>query len=165
MKITDDRNAGERERLDLALRLIRLQARTHIITFCTGFSQDRVRKLYATYFKHRDEQRVKRHRGKSPSSVEFFVRNPWTQAEASLLAHLFAAWPDAHPAGPARGALQNRRRGEFRATVVRGLRRVPRDQPRHRHQFRAYLEPAGRADRARGAVAAGLRGLQRLLRA
>jgi len=92
MRITDDRYAGERERLDLALRLIRLQARTHIITFCTGFSQDRVRKLYATYFKHRDEQRVKRHRGKSPSSVEFFVRNPWTQAEASLLAHLFAAW-------------------------------------------------------------------------
>ena len=92
MRITDDRYAGERERLDLALRLIRLQARTHIITFCTGFSQDRVRKLYTTYFKYRDEQRVKRHRGKSPSSVEFFVRNPWTQAEASLLAHLFAAW-------------------------------------------------------------------------
>lgn len=92
MRITDDRYAGERERLDLALRLIRLQARTHIITHCTGLSQDRVRKLYTTYFKHRDTRRVKRHRGKSPSSVEFFVRNPWTQAEASLLAHLFAAW-------------------------------------------------------------------------
>lgn len=92
MRITDDRYAGERERLDLALRLIRLQARTHIITYCTGLSQDRIRKLYTTYFKHRDARRVKRHRGKSPSSVEFFVRNPWTQAEASLLAHVFAAW-------------------------------------------------------------------------
>jgi hypothetical protein len=92
MRITDDRYAGEKARFDLALRLISHQARTHIITRCTGFSQDRIRKLYATYFKHRAGEKVKRHRGKSPSSIEFFVRNPWIQAEASLLAHLFAAW-------------------------------------------------------------------------
>jgi hypothetical protein len=92
MRITDDRYAGEKARFDLALRLISHQARTHIITRCTGFSQDRIRKLYATYFKHRSGEKVKRHRGKSPSSIEFFVRNPWIQAEASLLAHLFAAW-------------------------------------------------------------------------
>ena len=92
MRTTDDRYAGEQARFELALRLIRHQARTHIITECTGFSQDRIRKLYATYFKHRDGQRIKRHRGKSPSSVEFFVRNPWIQAEASLLTHVFAAW-------------------------------------------------------------------------
>jgi hypothetical protein len=92
MRITDDRYASEKARFELAMRLIGHQARTHIITRCTGFSQDRIRKLYATYFKHRNGQRVKRHRGKSPSSVEFFVRNPWVQAEASLLAHVFAAW-------------------------------------------------------------------------
>jgi hypothetical protein len=92
MRITDDRYAGEQARFDLALRLIHHQARTHIITYCTGFSQDRIRKLYATYFKHRPEGGVKRHRGKSPSNVEFFVRNPWIQAEATLLAHIFAAW-------------------------------------------------------------------------
>jgi hypothetical protein len=92
MRITDDRYAGQQARFDLALRLISHQARTHVITHCTGFSQDRIRKLYATYFKHRGGEKVKRHRGKSPSSIEFFVRNPWIQAEASLLAHLFAAW-------------------------------------------------------------------------
>jgi len=92
MRITDDRYAGEQARFELALRLIGHQARTHIITLCTGFSQDRIRKLYATYFKHRRGKTVKRHRGKSPSSVEFFVRNPWVQADASLLAHVFAAW-------------------------------------------------------------------------
>lgn len=92
MRITDDRYASEKERFDLAIRLIGHQARTHIITRCTGFSQDRIRKLYATYFKHAKGVRVKRHRGKSPSSVEFYVRNPWVQAEASLLAHVFAAW-------------------------------------------------------------------------
>jgi hypothetical protein len=92
MRTTDDRYAGERAQFDLAIRLIHHQARTHIITRCTGFTQDRIRKLYATYFKHREDRPVSRHRGKSPSSVEFFVRNPWVQAEASLLAHLFAAW-------------------------------------------------------------------------
>jgi hypothetical protein len=92
MRITDDRYASEKARFELAMRLIGHQARTHIITRCTGFSQDRIRKLYATYFKHRNGRRVKRHRGKSPSSVEFFVRNPWVQAEASLLAHVLAAW-------------------------------------------------------------------------
>jgi len=92
MRITDDRYAGEQARFELAIRLIKHQARTHIITRWTGFSQDRIRKLYSTYFKYRPGRGVKRHRGKSPSSVEFFVRNPWIQAEASLLAHVFAAW-------------------------------------------------------------------------
>jgi hypothetical protein len=92
MRTTDDRYAGERARFDLAIRLIRHQARTHIITRCTGFSQDRIRKLFATYFKHCGLDNVVRHRGKSPSSVEFFVRNPLVQAEASLLAHVFALW-------------------------------------------------------------------------
>ena len=92
MRFTDDRYAGEQARFDLAIRLIGHEARTHIITLCTGFSQDRVRKLYATYFKHPRGRDIKRHRGKSPSSVEFFVRNPWIQADASLLAHVFAAW-------------------------------------------------------------------------
>jgi hypothetical protein len=92
MRCTDDRYAGEQARFELAIRLIGHEARTHIITQCTGFSQDRVRRLYATYFKHPRRQDIKRHRGKSPSSVEFFVRNPWIQADASLLAHVFAAW-------------------------------------------------------------------------
>jgi hypothetical protein len=92
MRATDDRYAGEQARFHLAMRLIGHQARTHIINFCTGFSQDRIRKIYNTYFKHCVAKPVRRHRGKSPSSVEFFLRNPWTQAEATVLAHLFAAW-------------------------------------------------------------------------
>lgn len=91
MRVTDDRYAGEQARFSLALRLLGHQARTHIITHCTGFSQDRIRKLYGTYFRDAAGT-VKRRRGKSPSSIEFYVRNPWIQAEASLLAHIFAAW-------------------------------------------------------------------------
>ena len=92
MRTTDDRYAGERAQFDLAMRLIRHQARTHIITQCTGFSADRVRKLYATYFKHRARGNIPRHRGKSPMSVEIFLKNPRRQAESSLLAHVLAAW-------------------------------------------------------------------------
>lgn len=85
---------GEQARRDLAIRLLGHEARTHIITRCTGFSQDQIRKLWSRYFVAPGNRgRVaRRHRGKSPSSIEFFVRNPLLQAEATLLAHAFANW-------------------------------------------------------------------------
>ena len=89
MRATDDRYAGERAQFDLAIRLIRHQARTHIIAECTGFSQERIRKLYATYFKHQRGNQVRRKRGKSPSAVDFFFRNSRVPAEASALAGVF----------------------------------------------------------------------------
>jgi hypothetical protein len=89
MRFTDDRYAGEREQFDLAVRLIGHEARTHIISSLTGFSQDRIRKLYATYFRRGGPAGVRRQRGKSPSNVAFFVRNAGIQAEASTIAYLF----------------------------------------------------------------------------
>lgn len=89
MRYTDDRYAGERRQFDLAMRLINHEARTHIIASLTGFSQDRIRKLYATYFRHAGRTDVRRQRGKSPSNVGFFVRNARTQAQASTMAYLF----------------------------------------------------------------------------
>ncbi len=89
MRFTDDRYAAEREQFDLAIRLIGHEARTHIISSLTGFSQDRIRKLYTTYFRHAGRNGVRRQRGKSPSSVGFFVRNARIQAEASTVTFLF----------------------------------------------------------------------------
>jgi hypothetical protein len=85
---------GEQARRDLAIRLLSHEARTHIITRCTGFSQDQIRKLWSRYFVAPGNRGriARRHRGKSPSSIEFFVRNPLLQAEATLLAHAFANW-------------------------------------------------------------------------
>lgn len=85
---------GEQARRDLAFRLLRHEARTHIITRCTGLSQDQIRKLWSRYFSKPGQRggAVRRHRGRSPSSIEFFIRNPLLQAEASLLAHIFANW-------------------------------------------------------------------------
>lgn len=92
MRFTDDRYAGERQQFDLAVRLIAHEARTHIIATLTGFSQDRIRKLYGTYFRYPDGSTIRRQRGKSPSNVAYFVRNANVQAEASTLIYLFGLY-------------------------------------------------------------------------
>ncbi|MGO9425633.1 MAG: hypothetical protein ACLP6Z_09600 [Steroidobacteraceae bacterium] len=45
MRVSDDRYTRDRERLDLALRLIHHEARTFTIRQWTGLSDDRIRKV------------------------------------------------------------------------------------------------------------------------
>ena len=66
MRVSDDRYTRDRQRLDLALRLIRHEARTFTIRQWTGLSDDRIRKLYRSYVMNHEARRVLRHRGKSP---------------------------------------------------------------------------------------------------
>jgi hypothetical protein len=66
MRISDDRYTRDRLRLDLALRLIRHEARTYTIRQWTGLSDDRIRKLYRSYVMSHGARGVHRHRGKSP---------------------------------------------------------------------------------------------------
>ena len=54
MRLTDDRYSGERSQFELALRMIRHEARTRTIRECTGLSDDRIRKFYTTYFRDSD---------------------------------------------------------------------------------------------------------------
>jgi len=89
MRVTDDRYAGELEKFDLAMRMIGHEARTGTIRACTGFTEDRVRKLVSSYFQHTGRSPVRRRRGKSPRQVAPFVSNGQRQAEATLLAALF----------------------------------------------------------------------------
>jgi hypothetical protein len=88
MRATDDRYASERERFDLVVRMIRHEARTGTIRTFTGFSEDRIRKIYSTYFSPGPEA-IRRRRGKTPSQVAPFVSSARRQGEASLLAGLF----------------------------------------------------------------------------
>jgi hypothetical protein len=94
MRVSDDRYTRDRQRLDLALRLIRHEARTFTIRQFTGLSDDRIRKLYRSYVLH-DGARggnacaVLRHRGKSPRQAAFFFRNPEVTFHAAQLASLF----------------------------------------------------------------------------
>lgn len=87
MRATDQRYAGERDRFDLTIRMIGHEARTGTIRLCTGFTEDRIRKIYASYFSR--EAGVGRRRGKSPSQIGPFISSARRQGEASLLAGLF----------------------------------------------------------------------------
>ena len=88
MRISDDRYSRDRFRLDLALRFMRHEARTHTIRKWTGLTDDRIRKLYREYLE-RARGQVPRHRGKSPAQANYFVRTPRVQQEAAVLASLY----------------------------------------------------------------------------
>ena len=89
MRVTDTRYERERSQLELALEMIAFEARTRTIRGCTGLSDDRIRKLYTTYFKHsKTAAIVRRQRGKSPRRVDVFLRTTSAQMEATTLALL-----------------------------------------------------------------------------
>jgi len=90
MRLTDNRYSGERSQFELALRMIRHEARTRTIRECTGLSDDRIRKLYVTYFRNSKTSGVKRRRGKSPRQINRFVKNSRNQIQATTLVALFS---------------------------------------------------------------------------
>lgn len=82
MRLTDNRYSGEKQQFELALRMIQHEARTRTIRLCTGLSDDRIRKVYTTYFRNSGDMAVKRRRGKSPRQISLFVKTPsinWRQ--------------------------------------------------------------------------------------
>jgi hypothetical protein len=88
MRISDSRYNRDRLRLDLAMRFMRHEARTHTIRRWTGLTDDRIRKLFRAYINETPGQ-VARHRGKSPGQACFFTRSPRVQQEAAVLASLY----------------------------------------------------------------------------
>jgi hypothetical protein len=92
MRVSDDRYTRDRQRLDLALRLIRHEARTFTIRQWMGLSDDRIRKLYRSYVMHHDARCVLRHRGKSPRQAAFFFKSPELNFQAAQLASLFVMY-------------------------------------------------------------------------
>lgn len=90
MRATDDRYKGEKDRFELAMRMIGLEARTGTIRFWTGLGDDRVRKLYTSYFKYRDTA-IKRRRGRSPTQIGPLVCTPTRTLESGVLANLMVS--------------------------------------------------------------------------
>lgn len=88
MRVTDDRYTRDWLRLDLAVRMIQHEARTCTIRAWTGLSDDRIRKLYRTYVRLAPHSGVRRHRGKPPTQIGFFLRSRETRGQAALLAGL-----------------------------------------------------------------------------
>ena len=122
MRISDDRYSRDRLRLDLALRFIHHEARTHTIRAWTGLTDDRIRKLYRTYLYESDGSGVARHRGKSPRQAAFFTRSQRMRREAAVFASvssLFGLIDRASQGAPnvARGALLCEAFETYRALV------------------------------------------------
>jgi hypothetical protein len=92
MRVSDDRYTRDRQKFDLALRLIHHEARTFTIRQWTGLSDDRIRKLYRSYVLSNDARELTRHRGKSPRQAAFFFRNPELNFHAAQLASLFVMY-------------------------------------------------------------------------
>ena len=90
MRVTDDRYRGEQARFDLAKRMIVHEARTGTIRYWTGLSDDRIRKLYSSYFKYVGRP-VRRRRGRSPSQIAPLVQTPLRALESGALVNLLIA--------------------------------------------------------------------------
>jgi len=124
MRVTDDRYNRDRLRLELALRLIGHEARTHTIRLWTGFSDDRIRKLFRAYI--RPSAGVRRRRGKSPQQAAFFLRGGAGAEDAQALAAMLLLFgvvstPTAGGAQDPGGAVGTRGPGASqRPSLVRG---------------------------------------------
>jgi hypothetical protein len=92
----------------LAVRMIGHEARTGTIRSCTGFSEDRIRKIYTTYFRDGGALTVRRHRGKSPSRISSFLCSAARQSESTVLACLLLSRGVMH-VDAANGVAQARR--------------------------------------------------------
>ncbi|MEE8542292.1 MAG: hypothetical protein V3S94_00370 [Gammaproteobacteria bacterium] len=91
MRATDNRYRGERARFELAMRMIQHEARTGTIRFFTGLSDDRIRKLYTSYFKYDEATAVKRRRGKSPTQIAPLIQTPERTLESGVFVSLLRA--------------------------------------------------------------------------
>ena len=90
MRATDDRYRGEQAKFDLAMTMIKYEARTGTIKYFTGLNDDRIRKLYTTYFKFGTAP-VRRRRGRSPTRIGPLVRTPQRALESGVFANLLLA--------------------------------------------------------------------------
>jgi hypothetical protein len=90
MRITDDRYSRDTARMNLAIRLIRLEARTRTIRRWTGLSDDRIRKLYRSCLRD-SKSSVRRHRGKSPQRSSVCLGTGRAVRHATALASLLSA--------------------------------------------------------------------------
>jgi hypothetical protein len=89
VRITEDRYHREQRQLNLAMRMIRHEARTATIHAWTGLTADRIRKLHRQYV-HDGDALAKRHRGKPPRQSAFFLRNADLRRQACALGGLYA---------------------------------------------------------------------------
>ena len=98
MRISEDRYTRDLRRLELARRMLHLEARTRTICTWTGVSRDRVRKLARASTPPDCPAGPMRHRGQSPHQIGYFFKSPRINAHASALACLCEMYEVLRPA-------------------------------------------------------------------
>jgi hypothetical protein len=97
MVADQDRYAREARRRELAIRLIRLEARSSTVCRWSGVSRQKVRTLQCSIAASSAIHAPKRRRGPAPHGIDMFFRTAWMRAEASaaaVLCRLYGAIPD-----------------------------------------------------------------------
>ena len=86
MRISEDRYFRDLRPLQLAARMLELEARTRTICIWTGLTRDRVRKLAGSVLPADSPKASVRHRGRSPLQTAYFFRSPRTRTHANAVA-------------------------------------------------------------------------------
>jgi len=85
MRVYDDRFARDQRKHELAVRLLRLEARNHTVQRYTGLREARVRSLWKAYCEGENESPGPRLRGPSPYRVDIILQPAGMKAEAAAL--------------------------------------------------------------------------------
>jgi hypothetical protein len=96
MRISNERYSRDLQGIELALRMLKHEARTKNICAWTGLSAARVRNLSRSYSPSKSGVR---HRGPAPSCFTAVMTSPVLRPEAAAVAGL-CRWLDVLPSGP-----------------------------------------------------------------
>ena len=88
MRVSDDRYSRDFRSFNLALRMLRYEARTGTISAWTGISPERVRNLSKSHRRQPSARDAERHRGPSPTQLAILLTNPGLRSELAALAGL-----------------------------------------------------------------------------
>ncbi|NND64850.1 MAG: hypothetical protein HKM24_02690 [Gammaproteobacteria bacterium] len=86
---THHRYIVERAQVDITLRLLKLRARTQTIRYCTGLSNDRIRRIYCDYGTIVNVTKRANKRGKSSVCTRIFTDTDLHRLESTSLAMIF----------------------------------------------------------------------------
>jgi hypothetical protein len=88
MRVSDDRYCRDLRRFNLAVRMLRHEARTSTICAWTGFNAERIRNLARSHGHDEAGAKLGRHRGPSPRRLSPILSNPILRAEVAAMAGL-----------------------------------------------------------------------------
>src|ERR1700730_10378061 len=114
MRLSNHQVSRDLRSVQLALRMLSHEARTHTVSLWTRISSDRVRKLSISQRREKPQRAARRYRGPSQTQLGTVLTSPSLRSEAAAIAYvcqMFEVMP-AQPVENARATLPSVPRGE-----------------------------------------------------